>query len=219
MKEFVDYWAPVAAILGFVGQGLLLLVFALGLKQLKIGFDEVELTKKALSVTNERASKERALEFHEIFLTRVMPEVLKARQALRTAKAKVTYEGPVGDFSKGSISKAALAETKKRYLDSIDALNLLEYYAVAFTCGVADESLGFSLDGRVFCAYVSTMYDVIVVIRDDAGFSNWQPIVDLYLRWSKRLTSTELEAQRKKLEQELSDVAGGAQAMKPIGVT
>ena len=217
MKELVQAWMPVAEILGFVGQLVILVILGLGLKQLAIGLKQVQLAERALSVTNERASKERALEFHDLFITRVMPAVVEARQALAHVKGTVTYDGPIGAFTPESISVAAREAAKERYQPSLPALNLLEYYAVGFTSRVADEELGFSLSGRLFCAYVATLYDLIVVIRNDPGFENWKPIVELYRLWASRLTKSELEAQRDKLEVELAGLGPGA-SLRPIGV-
>lgn len=218
VKEFVDDWAPLAAILGFIAQAAMLVILGFGLKQVGIGLEQVRLAKQSLSVTNERASKEQALAFHERFLSKVMPEVVSARQQLQKAKETVTYEGPVGDFTFGSLTAEALEAARKRYQPSVGAINELEYYAVAFTSGVADEEVGFLLTGRLYCAYVASLYDLICVLRNDPAYATWQPIVDLYKLWSSRLTKAELQAQRLKTEAELAALGTAGEPRKPIGV-
>jgi hypothetical protein len=214
VSELVEFWRPYGDVLGFVVAGVLAYVLIKGLQQ-------VELAKKAINVTNERASKERALEYLNFYATDVIPKWRMYYSAASAPAVAVepSYKGPVGDFSPSSLTSSEELTKKLGLVSGVDFRNALEVFAVAFTSGVADEGLGFEVNGRAFCGMVAAAYDQIASSRRQTTEpKTWSPIVNLYLMWSKRLSQAELEVQRKKLDADVKAL-GTAAVIHPIGVT
>lgn len=163
---------------------------------------QLYLFKKDIRLRNERAAKEKAIEYADRYA--------RCLQLFTPFDAKVKaaelgdYRGPIGDFSPASIPKPLLKVSIKRY-EMYDvwapALNELVVIAAAFADGVADERTGFKIFGRGYCSTVRTNYDLIAISRHQpsAAHLHYQPIVDLYRVWSSRLSKAELESARNQL--------------------
>lgn len=65
-------------------------------------------------------------------------------------------------------------------------LNSLETFAVRFTEKYCDEDLAFKVHGKLFCDYVQMFYPLLVKYRR-AIPTDYEPIVELYSIWSRRL--------------------------------
>src|SRR5450759_1616352 len=132
------------------------------------GLQQIRIMKKDVQTRNERAAKEKAIEYASRYLSQYVA-LANAVFDERTQKNIPRYDGLVGDFTRNSIDPKYLSETMKRFgMDSLlAALNELQSIASAFVTGVADEKLGFSIIGRTYCATVAGMYDVISWIRYD----------------------------------------------------
>lgn len=183
--------------------------------------DQLNASERALRVTNERASKERSLEYCLFFVDKFMPAYRTFREELQVAKLPIRYEGPVGDFTPSSLSvDAATSGAPRAALRSgIEARNVLEVFAAAFMYGVADADIAFALNGSAYCSYVALMYDCIALTRSPGNPQTWQPVVDLYDLWKYKLSAGELAEAREKLEEELVKAKTAQQAApKVIGV-
>ena len=187
------------------------------------GVRQVKLLKKDIRLRNERASKEKALEFVQHYETYVEFDAKFSDEC--SSKRLPTYRGPIGDFTLTSIPKEFLPIAKKRFDGCwLDGMNRLELVAGAFVSGVADEALGFKMIGPSFCGTVASHYDLISLTRDaDSanplfGSANplFQTIVDLYNLWAPRLSKAQLLRARDELEKQIN--ATTDKKISPIGV-
>jgi hypothetical protein len=121
------------------------------------GSKQVRILKDDSRVRNERAAKEKAIEYSTRYLTQFVPLIDKFAQNVRKAGLS-NYEGPIGDFTPGSISdgrrptmlKLWALGMKENDVTWYVAWNELESIAAAFITGVADESTGFDIIGGTY---------------------------------------------------------------------
>ena len=180
------------------------------------GIQQVKLLKKDIRVRNERASKEKALEFvekYELFIT------LDERFYSESKAKKVpSYNGPIGDFSEGSVPEKYQKNAYVRYtLPWLEGVNKLELIASGFVSGVADEQLGFKIIGWTFCATVASKYDILCIARGiDKTNPGYQTIVELYQLWAPRLSKAQLLHAREEIEKRIAATVDST--IPPIGV-
>jgi len=84
------------------------------------------------------------------------------------------------------------------------ALDQLEIFAAAHTNGVADDEVGFNLNGRMYCAIVSQdFYDVLCLEREQGYYES---IVALFRSWSPRLERAKLTKSKELIELQRAEV-------------
>lgn len=211
MLEFISSVKPYLEALYFLAG--ILLAGGLGFT-----YRQVFLIKKDIRIRNERAAAEKAIEACDRYFcsyTNLNGVFLRER-----IKANVDmYDGPIGDFSSGSLPDGIKEKGAKRFSLSswLPMMNQLESISAYFMSGVADERTGFGVIGRTFCATVEQNYDLIAISRREKACPYWANTVDLFNLWRPRLTKAEMDIARKALEEELSTIAD--RTMSPIGVS
>jgi hypothetical protein len=200
MDQFITDIRPYLEVLYFLSGVALAIGLALTYKQLA-------LLKADVLNRSQRAAAERAIEASDLYFGQYISLTKAYFDAKQQNKIK-SYKGPVGDFSYTSLPNELKAECIKRLSlrEWLPALNRLESIAARFTSGVADESVGFKIFGRTFCATVEDQYDLIALSRREAPFGYWSNIVELYKTWSPRLTRAELAVARDALDAKLSSM-------------
>lgn len=172
------------------------------------GAQQIRLLKKDMRNRAERAAKEKAIEFASRFGTTYVQ--LQAQIVDEWNKKGISkYMGPVGDFTKNSISQSELKDVIKRVESrtALWAINELDCIASAFVNGVASEQTGFAIFGRSFCAAVAFHYDVIANLCDMyKTVPHLSSIVSLYKLWASRLSKVELEESRKQLDEQIKGI-------------
>jgi len=212
MAEHLRYWLELSY---FVSGIVIALAVVYGLKQIGI-------LKRDIRLRNERAAKEKAIEYGSRYLREYVDLDARFFDACLNDEPNL-YSGPVGDFTAGSLPPDGPASDRllKRYGQSawLPAMNELEVIAAAFVSGVADESAGFKIIGRSFCATVASHYDLIAFSRGRARTAQnyWHNIVHLYKIWSPRLTESELREARGRLDQRIARVSSQTSRIRPIG--
>jgi hypothetical protein len=181
--------------------GVLLLVGLL------ITFYQLTLIKHDISLRNERAAKERAIEAVTRYLSDYVPKSNKVYHAQKEQGLHL-YSGPVGDFSFESIPKPLVSRALKRGENTVylPALNELEAISAYFTTGVADEQTGFQIIGRSFCASAEQLYDIIALCRTDKANAYWNNIVRLHQIWRPRLSQAEMRATIQDLQTKINSM-------------
>jgi len=180
------------------------------------GIQQVKLLKKDIRIRNERASKEKALEFAEKYELFILLDE-RFHKACEDKNIPI-YSGPIGDFSKDSVPEDLRKNARNRYdMPWLESVNKLELIASAFVSGVADEQLGFEIIGWSFCATVANKYDILCICRGIAKTHPvYQTIVDLYQLWAPRLSRTELLEARREIEKRIAATVD--RTIPPIGV-
>jgi hypothetical protein len=184
--------------LGYFISGIIVSLAAVaGLRQLR-------LFKKDIRLRNERAAKEKAIEYALRYLTSYV-DAQKVFLHQTREKKLPPYKGSIGDFSADSLPKELLDSSSRRYtlVAWLPAMNELLAIASAFTSGVADEATGFNIIGRTYCATVQDHYDILSMSRRKGVHDYFQSIVDLYQLWAPRLSKAELEEQRRMISERL----------------
>jgi hypothetical protein len=197
--------------MGYFAGGIVLALVAL------YGIQQVRILKKDFEVRNERAAKEKAVEYCGRYLTAFIPLQDAFDQAC-AGKGLGRYDGPIGDFTPDSVPGAyarRLGVFMKMPDTGLAARNELNHIASAFIYGVADEAVGFQVIGRSYCSTVAGIYDLLSWMRSGRSCQYWDPIVKLYQTWSVRLSRTEMEALRASLDARLTGVPDSR--IPPIG--
>jgi hypothetical protein len=185
----------------YFGSGIVLAGVAIyGLKQIRI-------LKRDISVRNERAAKEKAIEYSSRYLNVFVPLIDKYSEAY-TSRNLPSYSGPVGDFTSASLSDRHRGLALKRFQvgEWRFAMNELEAIAAAFTTGVADEGCGFEIIGGTFCGTVQSNYDILSMTGGSVR-RYYKSIVKLYLMWAPRLSEAELKAEKEEIDKRLAKIS------------
>jgi hypothetical protein len=186
------------------------------------GLKQIRLLKKDIRLRNERAAKEKAIEYGRRYLRDYVQLNGAFFDDCQSGKLE-SYFGPIGDFTSGSVlrsEEAGLMANKRYALPSwLPAMNELEAISAAFTSGVADEATGFNIVGRTFCKSVEHSYDLIALSRHKANDAHgyWSNIVQLYKMWSPRLEEAELRQAKEHLDSRIATVSARGTRIPPIG--
>ncbi len=199
--NIINVVRPYAEVLYFIAGVGLLIVASYGLRQL-------QLLKEDIRTRNVRAAREKAIEAANQYTREFIPTYNQLWLKMRKASLS-SYDGPVSDFNFDSLA-APLQEKGLKRCDlnmGSNAFNIMEAIAVYFTSGIADESIGFRIFGRSYCATVGSNYDIISLCHSDKACPHYQNIVQLYRTWSARLSKEELKAARSELDKNISSIA------------
>jgi len=187
------------------------------------GLKQVRLLKRDIRLRNERAAKEKAIEYSSRYLDSYVQLSNAFLHDCDGAKLGSSYSGPIGDFTDGSLlanpGALELARSRFKLNSCVRALNELEAISAAFTSGVADEGTGFNIVGRSFCKNVQYDYDVISFARDarSGAPGYWSNIVRLYEIWSPRLEEADLRQVRERIDDRIAAATKQGVRIPPIG--
>jgi hypothetical protein len=180
-----------------------------------LGLRQIRVLKTDIKLRNERAAKERAIEYSTRYLSRYC--ALNSAWFDYCQKNSVpNYEGPIGNFTYASLPKKykELLLERWKHPKWLDAINELSAIASAFTSGVADECEGFKIIGRSFCLTVEHNYDLLAAAHDRVC-PYYYTIVALYQTWRPRMKEAELLDERTKIDLEIAKQTQSK--IKPIG--
>lgn len=229
VDAFIQAFRPWAEALGFLKDIVLAAAVLYGLRQVVLTKQSIDLARKQAvedqqrSITeHERAAKTVTLESAKRFVDEFGAKYVAYIQECAPIRL-MPYGGETGDFRLASLPMQARSEAYRRsQLRTCGAaLDQLEVFAAAHLYGVADEEVGFALNGRMFCAAVSQdFYDVLCLEREQ-GF--YEAIVDLFNLWSSRLDRAKLtkskeliELQRAEVDKQMEQLPQ-ATRVRPIG--
>jgi len=171
------------------------------------GIKQISLMKADMNSRSERAAKEKAIEASLKYFNEFIP-LIDLFDNKVNKKRLPCYKGPIGDFSEESIPNEFYSTSRKRLdIDELrPPLNCLEGISAMLTTGVADEQVAFDIFGRSLCRAVASMYDIISICHSDIASPYYQNIVKLYQIWSPRLSQSELETARNRIDTKLSSI-------------
>jgi len=98
MQQFFTEVRPWAEFAYFLSTIVLAIVAVFGLQQ-------ISLVKRDIRLRSDRAAKEKAIEYSHRYLTIFVPLYDECTHD-RTKKGIVGYDGPIGDFTPGSLGPA-----------------------------------------------------------------------------------------------------------------
>lgn len=212
LNELISTIRPTFELIYFVAS--IVLIFGVWLS-----YRQLTLIKEDIRIKNKRAAAEMAIEACDIFSSKYVPLSIAYFADIESlGYGHGHYTGAIGDFSYNSISErdqeTCLARQSRP--SWFNAMNSLAVIASYFMTGVADESVGFRVLGRGFCASVEASYDLIAFMRKGVPNDYWADIIDLYALWKPRLTKLELELQRQGMDEVISGLK--QKTITPIGL-
>jgi hypothetical protein len=181
MACFLSEWRPLAEFAYFLS-GILLLA-GVGL-----AYSQLRAVKKDSALRITRVASEKAIEAADLYYSKYLP-LANTFYLLRNQKNLGTYGGPIGNFSKESISTNELPAALARFGEMTwgDHLNQLELLSASLVSGVGDQEVAFSIIGRSFCSAVEEHYDIISLCRRHSSQPYFRYVVQLYGMWKGRL--------------------------------
>jgi hypothetical protein len=88
----------------------------------------------------------------------------------------------------------------------LELANRLEYFAIYFTKGIADEKVAYTALGKQYCDSVEGIYPVIALTRGSKNPAKpYDNLVELYKCWNSRMKSTLVEFEKENLSNELKE--------------
>ncbi len=180
----------------------LLIVAAIGLKQLSI-------SKKAANATAKRDSIKAANEQIRYFGETIIPLVNKMDTYI--AKNNITLLDESSFEIKDDRIEVALrpngAQGAKQFNmigeHVLAIINNLEILSTVFVSGLADEKVAFKTIGKAYCSITEKCMPIIATITEhDKHY--YQNSIELYRCWNDRIEKSSLQEQKKEIENELS---------------
>lgn len=182
---------------------------------------QVGLFKEDYLVRNERAAKEKAIEYSREYMTSCVSAANEVFLCRHSKGLEMGYKGLIGDFSSGSLPKDHAQKVRKTLLDDhhliqlyLNVFNSLQIVAAAFTTGVADEETGFEIIGEGFCATIANLYDALSLTRGSEFTYQYTNTIKLYQLWSVRFDRANVEEARKQARARAEELAAQEEAAK-----
>jgi len=196
-------------------------VFAfLGLKQIKLGLEQLKITKEIARTNAKRESVKFASDQARYFAEVCSPLGAKMWEEYR--QKHFVYLNPPqrqppfivqqGEIVSQNFDLKALNEEFPKSETIVEFLNSLEAFAIPFAAGLADEDIGFSEGARPFCQGVLQTMPALFYLRQNQ-LGRYESAVKLYEIWSRRLTA-EVAAPAMKALDELKKA--GSQRIRPL---
>jgi hypothetical protein len=171
-----------------------------------LGLRQINIMKQDMKTRNERASKEKAIEYTTRYACNFVDLADKLYSERKLKKIPHSFRSEIiGDFTRDSLSRENQVLAAERVVSENwhKSMNELQIIAAAFSTGVADEKVGFSMFGRSFCDTVTREYDTLSIMRSDRACKFYQNIVDLFSIWYPRLSRAELEELKNNIDNKL----------------
>lgn len=195
----------------FIAGIVMIITLFLGLKQLKVLKEDIE-------IRNKRAAVEKSLEYMDDFSKSIIPKmnvILRAYDMDDVPHKGIRINNLffLEDSQHTNEVKQFIEEVLE--LGALDILNRLELFSAAIINGLADEKTLFKPTVKSYTSIVVFLYPVICNYRNDDknGFTN---IMELFLAWNGKLKKEDMEFVRKHLEQNIAEIPDVE--IKSIGV-
>jgi glycine cleavage system pyridoxal-binding protein P len=208
-------WDEVTAIGALVAAaatvGLFVLGF-MGLKQLGIAVESLDLAKKDVRARSLREAKSAAFLQCERFRNEIIPAHGKLLGMIAASKVKgITSEKEKLTFDASNqvlVRRArdwTVATPAEVRVQIIDVLNMLETWAMVFNSGIADMEVAYQPTSDMFCRAVVQAYPMVIYVRATRASDLFTNVEKLYLSWNGRKTAQELARQVHTLSLQLEE--------------
>jgi len=191
------YCARAVLELLYYTSGIVIAVIAfIGLRQIRIASKQLNLTREIASANARREAAQLALEQCGYFVEKYVPAFktcvdryraqnltfLEAR--LRPNEPQFVIQG--GEFKNANCDTALISREYPRIeIEMLAALNGLEYFAIPFAAGVADEDIGYRETALAFCEGLAfTMAGLYHLRSQNRG--KYDSAIKLFEVWNRR---------------------------------
>jgi hypothetical protein len=174
----------------------------LGLRQLKVGLEQVAISKEVARINAKRESVRYADEQCRYFAEKVVPA--QTKMGVEYTQARLTFlnilppdnQGPRqflvqnGEvvLPRGYDVTLLDREWLKIAEPMITYLNAIESFAIPFAEGVANEDIGYRETARPFCQGMQSVLPAIFQLRRTQQ-GRYESAIKLYTTWSSRLAA------------------------------
>lgn len=205
MQTFIQNLRTTLEILNWIG-GICVAVFAyMGLRQLKIALQQLEVSKKTIAVASARDAHKIAADQVSVFVNAVIPLLNALDEKINQEKVTFFSRAEIGIENK---TITVMAQVDKEYEDEVMKLageltNLffaLEAFAVYFMSALASEDLAFSSVGVLYCYCVGKTLPAMIVLNPDQ--KNYVNMLSLYFRWNLKLNAMDIQRKQDNLQKQ-----------------
>jgi hypothetical protein len=174
----------------------------LGLRQLKVGLEQVAISKEVARTNARRESVRYAADQCRYFAEEVVPALTKL--ATEYQRLGLTFLNALAPDNQGPrhflIQKGEIVPARGYDLSLLDRdwpkisvplvtyLNTCESFAIPFAEGVADEDIGYRETARAFCNEIQECLPAIFQLRR-MNQGRYESAIKLQAMWSGRLTA------------------------------
>jgi hypothetical protein len=184
----------------YFASSIAIAIFAfLGLRQIKLGLDQLKITKEIAKTNAKRESVKFASDQCRYFAETAMPLLKKLMDEYNragwtflqvlTPPGQVPFTIQNGEITGQHFNAKALDEQYPKTGDFVvNYLNALESFAIPFAHGVADEEIGFKETARTFCKQIALHMPVIYQMRR-TNSARYESSMTLFVLWNNRLAA------------------------------
>jgi hypothetical protein len=174
----------------------------LGLRQLKIGLEQVAISKEVARTNAKRESVRYAADQCRYFAEEMVPAL--AKLGTEYQRLGLTFLNTLAPDNQGPrqfmVQKGEIVPARGYDLSLLDRdwpkiagpvvtyLNACESFAIPFAEGVADEDIGYRETARAFCQGIQECLPAIFQLRR-TNQARYESTIKLHTMWSGRLTA------------------------------
>lgn len=183
------------------------------------GLRQISLTKRIATTQARRDAFKLATEQCNHFGNIILPKSQEFQkiqnQLVQLEKSTVIESGKKLQFSTKNFQGFISELNNKEYGPVIyELMNLIEGFAMYFTCKIADESVGFSPCGQSYCSIVRRVIPYMMVLNEKDG--TYKNSISLYIHWRQKLDKENISKEEAALEKKKKKIS--VEDIRPLGV-
>lgn len=223
LTDTIHVWYPIvrnALELVYFAAGIVIaLAAAYGLRQIRIGLEQLKISRQTAITNAQREAKKLAFEQCRFFADEVVPALNKLTSDYKGSNLTFLSNPPQFRIENGEIvanfdARLWDAEVSKIGEVLLKYLNSAESFAILFAEGVADDDLGFQEAARAFCQGIQVCIPAIYHARR-LNLARYESTVKLFDRWNTRLAAHAMAPVMKGMEEVIR--AAEKQRVKALG--
>ncbi len=216
--NFLDDSKSLIENLNFVSGPVLAILGVYIFRQIKLGKEQLIVAKKQLDesqnqtkISYMREAATLSADLTKQYIIDVIPLVNKIhnlKEHENWKDIKVEIKNFTNDeFLKDNQSLNNALKMPDSLMElKLDLANRLEYFAIYFTKGIADEKVAYTALGKQYCTTVEDVYPIITLLRGSNNPSKpYENIVELYRCWNSRMENALVEFEKENLSKELEE--------------
>jgi hypothetical protein len=182
-----------------------------GLRQIRVGLEQVRLTKQIADTNGKREAAKLAAEQSRYFAEVAVPALSKLTSEYKRLGLTFLSNQPQFAIQNGEIVNTNFSnqlwdeQAPKLGETLVSYLNTMESFAILFAAGVADDDLGYQETARAFCQGVLICMPAFFHMRR-INAARYESAIRLYDIWNKRLAAQALAPVMKTMEELIKSV-------------
>ena len=225
---FFQTLRTILEIIYFISAPILVFLGVKGLRQIKIGSEQLRQTKVISNLQARRDAAKLAAQQCEIFSQIITNEFNTWMEYIESKNVPLFLKGAIEEkvTTQAGSKTASFKLINGKFIDyrqeiceafpyGMPLANKLEAFAVYMVKGVADEAVTFAPCSDIFCKAVRSLLPLLLIEHDANGtFDN---TLSLYLIWNERRNKLKILLEKNKLEEQLKQMTDIK--VMPIGLS